>query len=51
MESVIVDASPHPAFTDAVVEALRRSRFQPAELRGRNVRQLVSQPFQFVRRD
>lgn len=51
MESVIVDASPHRAFSEAVVEALRRSRFQPAEFRGRKVRQLVSQPFLFVLRD
>ncbi len=51
METVIVDASPHRAFTDAVVEALRRSRFQPAEFRGRKVPQLVSQPFVFVLRD
>jgi periplasmic protein TonB len=51
MESVIVDASPHPKFTDAVVDALRRARFQPAEYRGRKVPQLVSQPFQFVLRE
>lgn len=51
MESVIVDASPHPAFSDAVVDALRRARFQPAEYRGRKVAQLVSQPFLFMLRE
>ena len=51
MGSVTVDASTHPAFSDAVIEALRRSRFTPAELRGRKVPQLVSQPFVFVLRE
>ena len=51
MESVIVDASAHPAFGHAVVDALRRARFQPAEYRGRRVAQLVSQPFLFVLRE
>jgi len=51
MESVIVDVSPHAAFSDAVVDALRRARFQPAEYRGRKVAQLVSQPFLFVLRE
>ena len=50
MESVVVDATDHRLFAEAVVEALRRSRFTPAELRGRKVRQLVVQPFLFVRR-
>jgi protein TonB len=51
MESVVVEGSPHPAFSQAVVEALRGSKFQPAEHRGRKVPQLVSQPFVFVLRD
>jgi TonB family protein len=51
MESVIVNAPDHPLFADAVIEALRRARFTPAELRGRKVRQLVVQPFVFVIRD
>lgn len=51
MATVNVDAADHPAFGAAVVEALRRSRFQPAEFRGRKVPQLVSQPFVFVLRD
>jgi periplasmic protein TonB len=50
MESVVVDATDHRLFAEAVVEALRRSRFRPAELRGRKVRQLVVQPFLFVLR-
>ena len=51
MGSVTVDASTHPAFSDAVIEALGRSRFTPAELRGRKVQQLVAQPFVFVLRE
>ena len=51
MESVVVDATAHRLFTDAVIDVLRRSRFQPAELRGRKVRQLVVQPFVFVLRE
>lgn len=48
MESVKVDASDHPRFSEAVFEVLRRSRYRPAELRGRKVPQLVVQPFVFV---
>ena len=51
METVSVDASDHPRFAEAVIEALRRSRYTPAELRGRKVPQLVVQPFVFVLRD
>ena len=51
MESVIVDAADHPLFAAAVIEALRRSRFRAAELRGRKVPQLVAQPFLFVIRE
>jgi periplasmic protein TonB len=51
MATVNVDAADHPAFGVAVVEALRRSWFQPAEFRGRKVPQLVSQPFVFVLRE
>jgi len=51
MESVVVDAATHERFTDAVMAALRRCRFTPAELRGRKVNQLVSQSFVFVLRD
>ncbi len=51
MGSVTVDASTHPAFSRAVVEALRQARFTPAESRGRRVPQLVTQPFVFLLRD
>ena len=51
MESVIVDATDHPLFASAVIDALRAARFTPAELRGRKVAQLVAQPFVFVIRD
>lgn len=47
MASVAVHVSPHPAFSAAVLEALRLARFTPAEIRGRKVAQLVSQPFVF----
>ena len=50
METVHVDASDHQLFSEAVIEALRRSRYTPAELRGRKVPQLVVQPFVFVLR-
>jgi hypothetical protein len=48
VETVTLDASDHPLFSDAVIAALRRSRYAPAELRGRKVPQLVVQPFVFV---
>jgi TonB family protein len=48
METVKIDASDHPLFSEAVIDALRRSRYAPAELRGRKVPQLVVQPFVFV---
>ncbi len=51
MASVTVDASTHPAFSRAVVDALRHARFTPAEFRGRRVPQLVAQPFVFVLSD
>lgn len=51
MESVSVEAADHPLFGQAVVEALRRSRYTPAELQGRKVSQLVVQPFVFVLRE
>jgi protein TonB len=50
METVEVDAADHPLFSEAVIDALRRSRYTPAELRGRKVAQLVVQPFVFVMR-
>lgn len=40
-------SSTHPAFEAAAREAILRSRFQPARIRGRPVRQLVQQPLGF----
>ena len=40
--------SSHGLFTEAVREALPTMRFVPAEVRGRPVRSLVQQPFQFA---
>lgn len=51
MESVVIHAADHPAFGEAVIENLRRSRFRPAEYRGRKVAQLVARPFVFVLRE
>jgi TonB family protein len=48
VETITFDASDHPLFSMAVIDALRRSRYTPAELRGRKVPQLVVQPFVFV---
>jgi protein TonB len=39
--------STHPSFTNAVREALPRTRFNPARVGGKAVRQLVQQPFTF----
>lgn len=40
-------SSTHPAFEAAAQEAILKSRFQPARIRGRPVRQLVQQPLSF----
>lgn len=40
-------ASTHDLFAQAVKDALTRARFQPAEVGGRHVRQLVEQSFTF----
>ncbi len=45
--SVTVVESHHDEFAKSVIEALRQARFEPAELEGRRVRQLVEQPFEF----
>lgn len=47
MNSVEVIDSPHKQFTEAVMDALKKMRFRPAEVRGTKVRQLVEQSFQF----
>jgi TonB family protein len=41
-------SSTHPAFTEAVRRSLRHSRFQPAVLQGRRVRQVMVLPYRFV---
>ena len=40
--------SPHDLFTAAVRNALPKMRFEPAEIGGRRVKQLVQQPFVFA---
>ena len=39
--------STHDQFTNAVIESIKSFRFNPAELNGRRVKQLVQMPFQF----
>ena len=41
-------SSTHPAFTEAVRRSLRHSKFQPAVLGGRRVRQVMVLPYHFV---
>jgi hypothetical protein len=41
-------SSTHPAFTEAVRRSLHHSKFHPAILRGRRVRQVVVLPYRFV---
>jgi protein TonB len=45
--SVSFREASHPLFADAVRQALLRSRYLPAMLNGRKVRQLVEQRFAF----
>jgi TonB family protein len=45
--SLRVLSSTHAAFEAAAREAVLKSRFQPARIRGRPVRQLVQQPLSF----
>ena len=47
MRTVTIVASTHPRFTDAVMAALAKARFSPAEFGGRKVRQVVRMPFVF----
>ena len=47
METFRVIKSTDPLFSDAVRRGVAQSRFKPARLRGRTVRQLVQQPFAF----
>lgn len=48
MRTFKVIRSTHPWFTEAVREYVSQLRFNPAEVRGRAVRQLVQQPFNFT---
>ena len=43
-------SSTHPLFVEAVSRALERATYSPAVKDGRRVRQLVHQPFSFIRR-
>jgi TonB family protein len=47
-ETFTAVSSTHPAFTEAVRRSLRRSRFQPAKLAGRPVRQVMVLPYRFI---
>ncbi|MFN2564563.1 MAG: TonB family protein [Gemmatimonadaceae bacterium] len=47
-ETVAIVSSTHPAFADAVRRSLRRSKFRPATLAGRRVRQVMVLPYRFV---
>jgi TonB family protein len=49
--SLVVSETTHPAFAESVRAALPRMRFQPAELQGHRVRQMVRQEFRFVMPD
>jgi TonB family protein len=42
-----VVSSTHPLFSEAVRAALKKATFRPAQVKGRPVRQLVHQPFEF----
>ncbi len=46
--SIQIIDSTHQQFVDSVLSALLRQRFLPAEVAGRRVRQLVTQPFVFT---
>jgi protein TonB len=48
-QTVTIVRSSHPLFTAAVRAALPRSRYSPAELNGRRVRQVVLLPVRFAR--
>ena len=50
-ETITAVSSSHPAFADAVRRSLRRSKFRPAILAGRPVRQVMVLPYRFVMED
>jgi hypothetical protein len=47
-ETFGIVSTTHPQLTEAVRQAVLDSRFHPAVLGGRRVRQVVQQPFEFV---
>jgi TonB family protein len=47
-QTIGIVSSTNPLFSEAVRNAVRRSRFAPASRSGKPVRQLVQQPFTFV---
>ena len=49
-ETFSIVSATHPLFVAAVSQALEQARYEPALKGGRRVRQLVHQPFSFVRR-
>jgi TonB family protein len=48
--SIVIVRATHPLFGDAVRRWLSRTRYAPAEVSGRRVRQLVQQPVGFTLR-
>jgi TonB family protein len=50
-ETITAVSSSHPAFAEAVRRSLRRSKFRPAILAGRRVRQVMVLPYRFVMED
>jgi hypothetical protein len=48
VETFTAVSSTHPAFTESVRRSLRHSKFRPARLRGRRVRQVMVLPYRFV---
>jgi hypothetical protein len=47
-ETFAIVSSTHPAFAESVRRSLRRSKFHPAVLAGRRVRQVMVLPYRFV---
>jgi TonB family protein len=48
LDTFTAASSTHPAFTEAVRRSLRHSKFRPAMLGGRRVRQVMVLPYRFV---
>jgi hypothetical protein len=48
LETFAAVSSTHPAFTESVRRSLAHSKFHPAMLKGRRVRQLMVLPYRFV---